>query len=761
MSKSLVLCATILIFAAGLFPTKAKVLRFNHLTVNDGLAQNGVMGIAEDRYGFMWFGTWNGLCRYDGYDFTIYHPDESDSTSLINNRILQVYADTIGDIWVLFSDAYLLCRYNFEDDNFSRWHPDDVHPDIIDSLHRYRPFVQSVAQTAKYRWQIKAEEMALVQFNRSDSSTHHYLPDPLNPWSISYDLLTELYLDSREVLWVGTISRGLNVADTRQKPIVNIGRKFDIDFPSEIRAIATDSRGHLWVGTREDGFYAIDRETNTIEHYKFEDGRAGDENSDQIRKIYQDRFGLIWIGTKGGLRSYNPETKQFRHYQLRSTSWIPNNWVFEIMEDYKGDLWIGTFWGISRYIREEDRFQPLSNDMPLSSVRVRDIIEDKYRNLWVATEAGGLTLLKRGVNQAGEEQFVPEFYWHDPLNEETISSNYAYCMDQDEKGFIWIGTPNGLNRLNPSTGTFKRYGEAEGLPDRKIVGVVCDSAGSVWVSHKKGLSRIHLANNTISSYDYFDGLQGNEFSQNAGYRDPESGELFFGGVYGLNSFFTSDLEKNPYPPIVYLSGLEIMNQKIGVGQRWNKRVILKKPLYLTDSITLAYDDRTLTLDFVGLHFSNPPANQYRYMLEGFDRDWIYVDAKKRSAAYSNLPAGIYLFKVMAANPDGLWSPQPATLTLQILPPWWKTQWAYGLYFILLFLVFYWIYRTIELRIIYRQEVTYERLKASKLEEFNASEKSFSRKWPTKYERPSRSSLAHWRTFCKKNGTCPKGRSRCK
>ncbi|MBN2167130.1 MAG: response regulator [Marinilabiliaceae bacterium] len=700
-----------------------KILRFRQLTAKDGLAQNGTIGIAQDKYGFMWFGTWSGLCRYDGYEFTTYHNHEGDSTSIVNDRILSVYNDSVGDIWISFVNDMQICKYNYDQDNFIRFLFDEVDQQIADSLRRYKPFVRSIAQTHDYKWLVEYPENRLEQINKRNGEKTIYKPDPFNNWAINSEFVGEIYLDDNGILWVSTIGSGVNFADTKQKGFQLYRSSV---FSNEIRAFCKDRDQNIWVGTRSNGIGVLDTRNKTFNHCPVEKNEAMGENTySQIRKMYCDRFGYIWIGTKAGLRKYDPKNKIYTDYNIYSKSRIPHNWVFEIMEDHNGDLWIGTFWGFSRYNREDDSFQYYEPKTMLSNHKVRAIKEDNEFNLWVATEEGGLTCLKRKSHtDNGPEDFIPTYYRHNVNDSNSISSDNIYSMDIDEKGQIWLATSNGLNVFDPKMGHFKCLSVNEGIPDKMIMAVLCDQDGYTWISHTKGLSRIQIDNFIITSYTDEDGLQDKDFMENSCFRDTVTGELYFGGTNGLNVFHPSKIEDNTIAPRVYTTALYVLNKRVEVNEPFNGRVILSKPVYLTQELTLEHQDRTISFDFAGIHFSNPRGNRYKYKLEGFDDEWIYTNASKRTASYSNLRAGNYTFKLLAANSDGVWCDQPATLSIKVLPPWWLSGWTYVGYFILILLLFYLIIRIITAQEKYKQQIEFEKLKADKLLEFDNLKSKF-------------------------------------
>jgi ligand-binding sensor domain-containing protein len=246
LTKALVLL--FFIFTPSVVFSQQHQLRFQHITVENGLSQNTVQGIVQDKYGFMWFGTWNGLCKYDGYKFITYREEPDRKNSIDDNRIHLLYKDHRGDIWVSFSKSRLLCRYNYETDDFTRFRQDQVAPSLIDSL--YRPKRQSNKHVASrnYAWRIDPTEKLLVQTGIQSNNPIVYKTDPLNPWGINDEFVNDLYLSNDDVLWVGTYNIGINKADTWQKKFHHYNRKHLSENSltnNIIRTICEDKEGNL------------------------------------------------------------------------------------------------------------------------------------------------------------------------------------------------------------------------------------------------------------------------------------------------------------------------------------------------------------------------------------------------------------------------------------------------------------------------------------------------------------------------------------
>lgn len=698
-------------------------LRFQHLTVEDGLPQNTIQGIAQDKYGFMWFGTWNGLCKYNGYTFTTYQKDAKRKNSIPDNRIHMLFKDSSQHIWISFSNTRAICRYNYETDDFTRYVRDKVAQYIRDSLYRPTRHSNLKVLTNEYTWEIDPVTKLLAQTHHTTGQQRIYKTDPLNPWALNDEYAEFLFLDKGQNLWVGTYTIGINKADTQQKPFGHYNKKYQdtnslID--NIVRTICEDKQGNIWVGTRNKGVSMIDRANNRYTHYTHnKKDSLNSLISDNIRKIYCDRFGEIWIGTKEGLTRFDPQRNRFYSYSYRGRNKIPSDWIYAITEDSRGYLWIGTRQGLAKYDRQKDRFYAYDPKSTLSGSFVRVIFEDKKKNLWVATEGGGLTKIRRDSSTGFEEKLYPTRFVNNPQDSNSLSSNAVFSMLEDEKGIIWIGTNNGLNRFDPQKNEFTLFSSKDGLPDILIMGILSDGKGHIWISHKKGLTRLDTKTYAMKQYTLREGLQSNEFSEDAYYRSKKTGEMFFGGVNGFNAFFPDRIQDNPYPPDnVFFTDLKILNMPVGINESVNENIILTQPLYLTKEITLTHKDKSIAIEFAALHYANPQGNIYAYMLEGFDKDWIYTNGSNRVASYSNLDPKAYVLKVKAANSDGVWNPIPATLKITVLPPFWKTMQAYVLYWLLFGGLLFLLYQYVVGREKMKNQLLLERIKAEKIEEIN-------------------------------------------
>jgi signal transduction histidine kinase/ligand-binding sensor domain-containing protein len=678
------------------------ILRFEHLTVDEGLPQNTVQGIVKDKYGFMWFGTWEGLCRYDGYRFKTYRAEKNNNKTLYNNRIQLIYKDKEGDLWIAGADT-LISRYNYETDNFTRFKHKNLPKWLLDSLDRFMNTSFTFIRTPKYNWKVnqlyniltrKKQQSEinnlLTQTNNYTGEKYIYHSDPVNNWALLDEYVYQMYLDDQDIFWVGTYSGGINKADLNQKLFSLYYKKYmdnNTLIDNLIRSFCEDKQGNLWIGTHNKGVSKLNNSNKSYTQYLYNKADSLHSiSNNQIRKIFCDHNGTIWIGTKNGLDKYNSSKNTFKHYKFPVINKKPANWVYSIMEDHNNNIWIGTWTGIGIYDPVKDKFKIYNPDKILPVHYIRVVAEDKYHNIWVATE-GGLAKLKRDNVDGIPDNFKSTIYKNISNDNNSLSDDRIYTMLCDDDK-IWLGTAKGLNLFEPSKNKFTRFGTEIGIPDEFIVGIIKDDFGNLWVSHKKGLTRFNIKTHAVRNFSKLDGLQSNDFSEDAYYKSPTTGKIYFGGPKGYNTFFADKIKDNPYPPVVRLVSLKLNNKEINVGDSYYKTVILPKPLYLINKIEIPPLTKILSIEFAALHYASPLKNKYKYMLEGFDKEWISVDANDRDATYSNLPAGTYIFKVKASNCDGLWNETPTELTLIIEPPFYKTWWFISLIICLILLLFY-------------------------------------------------------------------------
>lgn len=571
------------------------------------------------------------------------------------------------------------------------------------------------------------------EFNRFDYQVK-------NPKGSGNTIVTALYEENRKRLWVGT-ETGIDVLDKSTKAFTHIENntldKFSIS-NNKITSILEDRTGNIWVGTK----YGLNRlyknkfsHLNNLNHntpllsnnaISFLEDKKGQiwistslaivilnpdsktitqipvqENKPQSllaapQSIYQDRQNQIWIGTWGnGLSKFDPVKKTFEyftHNNADSTS-ISGNGIFGITQDSKDNFWI-SLWGngLDHFDPQQKQFrnyQPIDNHpTSISGKLVSQVFEDSQSNLWVGTSTG-LNLLK------DKEKGIFQRFLHKDGDSLSISGNYINCIFESSEKEIWVGTDTGLNKYVNHSGTFISYDQKNGLPSDEILGILEDHSGNLWVSNIKGLSKVILnkERSKIVRVQNFDFRKNNpnEFNARSCLKH-SNGTMFFGGLNGIVYFHPDSISQNLIPPKTVITKLKIFNKDVNIGDEIQGKVILKSNLINLEPIELSYKQSVFTIEFAGLHFENPEANQYKYMLEGFDNGWTETDASARYATYTNLDGGNYKFKVLSSNSDGVWNETPITLPITIVPPFWKTNWFRSLIILLVGAFIFFVFR---------------------------------------------------------------------
>ncbi len=721
--KNILLYLLILIFLPDSLWGGEKELRFHYLSTENGLPRNTTYSITEDKYGFIWIATIDGLCRFDGYNVKQYYAETGNPKSVYSNRPRIVMRDSRGDIWIMFTSLDPVCRYNYETDDFTQYEKKQL-PGNLQRLLAESDIRKNRAENSNYRWEIKSN--LLVQTNKKNRQQISYRFNPKSDYGLKDGLVTGLYLDSRNTLWVGTDAGGVCYADVNQPDfrLLQLTTGTSLNFKeTTVRAISQTDNGDLWIGTRRNGIVRMSGSDQRLTFFRFNKQKPNGISDDRIRRIFKDTSGRLWIGTKMGMDRFDPSSNRFVHYPAINNRHI-DNWVYAIEEDKRGALWVGTWQaGIARFNPEKNQFIPYKAVDPDYTWNIRTLQGEGERDLWIGTEGNGLTLLKRKPT-GGKELYSYMRFTHQAQSDNSLSDNRVYCLCKDRFGYLWVGTGKGLNRFDSRTGKFVHFAGKRYISGGMIFGMLMDENDNLWISHQYGLTRLDCRTFRTANYTNHDDLLNTEFSEGAFFRNPKTGECFFGGNQGIISFTPNAIKDNPHAPRVVMTDLRIDGKTVSVHQSLNGRVVLEKPAYLTPSVTVKWAERNIELEFAALHFSNPQNNTYAYRLVGLNSEWKNTDATNRSVSYTNLSPGKYRFEVKAANSNGVWSKEPTVMEIIVLPPWWKTWWAYTIYLLIVAGLIYAAFKIVIIREKLNHQIQIERLKAEKVKELDELKSKF-------------------------------------
>jgi signal transduction histidine kinase/DNA-binding response OmpR family regulator/streptogramin lyase len=441
-----------------------------------------------------------------------------------------------------------------------------------------------------------------------------------------------------------------------------------------VMSIYQDSSKILWIGTEGGGLNRLNRKTNRFTHYFHDDSNPEGISSNHVRAICEDRVKRLWLGTDGaGLNRLDKERKIFIRYRHdpQVASSLSHDTIRYLYRDRSGDLWVATYGGgLDRYNHQNDGFDHFQNkDTDADSISnnyTYTLFEDTKGFLWVGTDGGGLNRLNRATGSF--TRYINK--QNDPYS---LSNNHVMAIYQDRSGSLWIGTyGGGLNLFDDKSNHFSHFREKDGLSNNAIYGILEDQAGHLWLSTNNGISRFNISSRTFRNYTVDDGLQSNEFNGGAFFKSID-GELFFGGIQGLNHFYPEQIKDNTHIPPIVITDFLLYNKRVPIGPAEDGRILLEKPVCLTDTIKLTHKDQVFSIEFAALDFVAPEKNQYTYKMDGLDDTWNRV-GHRRFVTYTTLPPKTYQFHVKGSNNDGIWNQEGTTLTIVITPPFWQTLW---------------------------------------------------------------------------------------
>lgn len=549
-----------------------------------------------------------------------------------------------------------------------------------------------------------------LQFNAEGQVVEKHLYATHVPFcNISDNRIRTLFVDRTNVLWIGFHKKGVNYADI-------CGKKFHLmhQLSSPVRnelgyrgrfisSIYQDSKSRLWFADEEEGMF-IYHPVGGAMHYL-----SGSEYSKSISTVLESRSGDIWLGAADRLLMISRADASRNHYRLQhKLQYAEAGNIRTLCEDLYGNIWFGSITGQGLY-----RYNPQTGECTLyneadgiHSVKLFYLSADRRQPvIWVGTLNGGL--IRVAYHASGKE--VETTTYNTTSGEHALISNHIWHIYADSASTIWVGTDAGLNRIELDDNRGVKHIAPIDVPllnGLKIMAITEDWEHNFWLNCSQGLYKYNPATHEVQIYTHRDGLQSNTFTEAS--IITSDGTIYVGGINGVNYFRPSEIVKNPYVCQAAIVGLRIHDKGI-------------KP---TDELVLDYKSNNFMFEFVGIHYAIPAKNQFRFMLEGFDGSYVHTNSSLRVAAYSNLPAGKYTFKVMASNNDGVWGDAVKQIGITILPPPWKTIWAYLAYLLMATGLVYFVIHYLLTKQRLKNELYIERLEKEKIREVNEMKMGF-------------------------------------
>jgi len=804
---------------------------FSTLALEDGLSQITVVCILQDSKGFMWFGTRNGLNRYDGYNFDIFLTNVEDNTTISDNHILCIEEDKNGNLWVGTNNG--LNKLDLSTNQFERFffNPTDnqsLSHNTILSLHHdkegnlwvgtnegvclYNPSTNAFQRIdlGDIKDRVNAivrrgDELyvgtlnsGLIVYNLTTSNFHTYTHNHSDSRSIPHNYVRAVFIDSDENLWIGTRHGGVGFQKKGEKEFTIYNQDNGLT-NNYVRCITESPEGKILVGTYN-GLNVIDSETRKIEQYKKYGLGQGDLSHYSVIYTYFDRAQTLWVGTyAGGICYYNRYGQKFQFYRPNAGQGDVLGIIGPMLELGK-NLYIATEGGgllvmdkntglFRRYKMFEGKTEEYGKNTikslcldgnrilcgtNIGTIHSFDINTNRFsfaydlkneRSIYYLSRTQSGDLIAGSVSNNGLIFISPDgnirqqpvldnkeiiisdvrcileiekdiflvgtrndgLYYYDRKNKKIkghrnisankpgeIPENYVSSIYKDSMGNIWIGTfGGGISHFDLETGYFTTYNTKTGLLENNICAITEDDNMHLWISTIAGISDFDIENKSFINYTHSNGIKIDEFTPHAGIK-LENKNIIFSGSNGFVLFNPQKISVNPYIPPIVLRNLFINNERILPGMEDG---VLSEQLNNQKEIVLKYNQSNITIEFSALNFVFSDKNQYAYMLEGFDKEWNDAGSR-RVAYYTNIPPGNYKFIVRGSNNDGAWNNDGASIFIKILPPIWKTWWAYCLYTALLFAILFFIFRYFNEKRRLQNDIKMKQMEAKTQREFH-------------------------------------------
>ncbi len=642
----------------------------------DGLgAPTAYTAISEDSDGSLWVSTIGRGLLWVSPDRSQVRQVEIESPELrsIDPRVVtRVLVDSRGILWVGLSNALL----GFTSERRRTQNQRPMVPVYVEPL----IFPHTILDDGGRIW-FPSSALVLSVVDPWTGTAGAMRNNPLDPSSLSPGYVTALYRDRGGVVWVGTSGFGINRLALSEQRFPRLSHNAPLSFRS-VRAIFEDRRGNLWIGGYGSDNYAgldqIDAVTGQVRAFTI-GNNPWQLSIPSVWDVWEDDpadGGAVWITSGAVVHRYDPAT-----HRTRLVATLPPGigGTRVIRRDKSGRMWVSSQAGLFRLLERPDRLVPITLDPARVTPQIVNIL--KHSEVWEVTELSATPGVLWCSTRLGLVCYDPDsgsaVAFTQGSGPHALGTSMVLSVHEDLAGRIWVGTGgagfavmkidslSGSRLPSPNGLSFERYSVKDGLSNDFVYGILDGGDGSMWMSTNRGLSRFEPHTRSFRNFDQSDGLQDNEFNTNAFLRS-RRGELFFGGVVGLNRFHPLDQQDNPHTPEVVITEVKVLNKP------------LELPLSVSwlDEIVLGHEDRMVMFEYVGLEYTAPGRNRYRYKLEGFDQGWIDAGTS-RSATYTNLEPGGYEFHVISANNDGVWNPVGASIRVVVEPPFWKTWWFRG------------------------------------------------------------------------------------
>jgi len=631
--------------------------------------------IYEDSDNILWVGTKDGLCTFIRKleQFIVFTHEKKSPYSISNNEIRTIYEDKNRNLWIGTQNGLNL--FNRKTKDFISYFADSKDfpaANTINTIFRdYQNNIWIGTEAGLRQFEKKKKKIIIPQIMSNDTK------------QIFNERITSIIEDHSNLLWISSWNGIYKLNNKPRKFQLYNKENFKEISDNNILSIFESNDGKIWLGTKYNGLNILDRKTKKskiIPHLN----PSKPIETNTINRTLQLKSGEILLATNYGIYITDQSASKFENYfqllKVKNPDLLRNNKIYAFIQDSQGILWIATHNGLIQFADKQFYyFLPSeNNEAAISSKEVYCLLEDKYQNIWIGT--------LHGLNKYDRKTGKFKHYKNNQTSKNSLSNNSILSLYEDSRGQLWVGTETGLNLYNEKKDNFDFFTQKDGFKSDYIYSILEDSRGFLWISTNHGIAQFDPLTRIILNYDTDDGLQGYEYNLGAYYKN-KKGELFFGGLNGVNSFIPDSIYINQYVPKVQITKFETKTQ---LGK--NEYI-----LHDSDEIILNYNENNIYIEFATLEYTHSEKNQYKFILEGLETEWNDISTQ-HFATYSQLPSGTYTFKIKGANSDGVWNNESTYIRIIINPPIWRTSFAYMLYIIgialSVYLIFLYITRNI-------------------------------------------------------------------
>ncbi|WEK19534.1 MAG: two-component regulator propeller domain-containing protein [Candidatus Pedobacter colombiensis] len=782
MSKVFTCLVIFLAFSISTCLSQTTPPAIKYLGIEDGLSNNVVNSLYIDHFGFVWMGTYDGLNRYDGYNFKVFRNNWAGDNSLINNHITVLNGDDLNRIWVGTQKG--ISYYSYADSRFHKLiylengkkhtlfaavnaiainsssdvfvatddglfvlNKGQVNAERISLVKNKIPGVKAICTddngklwlfvkdhglclfdttSKKIKW-IRTDlknityllndhgkllwigtEKGLLQYDKTTNSLSQSEGYP------EHDNIMNLMLDKQQKLWISTDGGGVVVYDTKSKYAdrLPVGKEKGFLSSNSAAQVYEDKESRKWIATLRGGINIIDQQSTQFQSIKKDPLKSNSLVNNFVLSFGEDEHKNVWIGTDGGgLSVWNRKKNTFINYvKTNNPGSLKSNFVTSILNDADNNIWVASFsGGIDRFDKQNGGFVHYScyNEMKgAEEVNLWKLYQDRNKNIWAGTTRGGAlykynkqkdkfelfdaslqdihTLFQDSKGQLWGGNYT-DLIRIDVLNKkhQFIKVNFAVrAIVEDAKQNLWIGTEGGgLIQYNPVTGKTKRYLQKDGLPSNSVLNILRDRKDNLWCSTYNGLSKFNICEDKFKNYYTSDGLSSNQFNYNASLKLSD-GTFLFGGIDGFNFFHPDSIKENKRIPKIVLTDFRINNIPLDQDSHYRNVSVVN-----LNKIAIPHNAAVISVNYAAIEFSFQDQISYAYYLEGWDRDWNYVN-KLNTIYYSRLNEGNYKLHIKSTDTEGAWSNNEKIIAIRILPPWYRSWWAYCIYALFFSAVYY-------------------------------------------------------------------------